>query len=69
MLKLRLKDKEIFTKLKDGKIILNKSLLTESDIKDFQYETKTKVFYNMPPINDRNENQKEIVNLMKKIGL
>lgn len=69
LLKLRLKDKEIFEKLKAGKIILNKSLLSDKDIKDFEAETKTKVFYNMPPINDRNEKQEEIVNLMKKIDL
>ena len=46
----------IFSKLQQKKIILNKSLLTNKDITDFEYEAKTKVFYNMPPLDERKRN-------------
>ena len=67
--KLMLKDKDTFKKLKGKKIILNKSLLDESDIKDFEYEAKTKVFYNMPPLSDRAKTNKEIINLLNKMQI
>ena len=64
-----LKDKDTFKKLKGKKIILNKSLHNESDIKDFEYEAKTKVFYNMPPLSDRAKTNKEIINLLNKMQI
>ena len=35
---------------------MNKSLLTNKDITDFEYEAKAKVFYNMPPLDERKKN-------------
>lgn len=54
--------------LKDKKIVLNKSLLTSSDIANFEYESKLKVFYNMPPLNERNRDIPEIKELLEKLG-
>ena len=39
--------------LKNKKVILNKSLLSSKDVLDFEYEAKIKVFYNLPPLDDR----------------
>lgn len=51
--KLMARDRKIFEKLRGKKIVLNKSLLSNGDIMDFEYESKSKVFYNIPPLNDR----------------
>ena len=39
--------------LKNKKIVLNQSLLSKKDVLDFEYESKSKVFYNMPPLDER----------------
>lgn len=54
--KLMRRNHNIFSKLQQKKIILNKSLLTNKDITDFEYEARTKVFYNMPPLDERKKN-------------
>lgn len=66
--KLMRRDRFIFDKLKGKKIILNKSLLTSSDITDFEYEAKAKVFYNIPPLDDRKRNP-ILSTLLEKLSL
>lgn len=66
--KLMRRDKRAFEKIKNSKLILNMSLLNSTDISDFEFESKTKVFYNLAPLNDRARN-KEIVNLLGTLGL
>ena len=66
--KLMKRDRRIFEELKGRKIILNMSLLSNSDIMDFEYEGKTKVFYNIPPLNDRIKNP-VLSDFLSKIGL
>ena len=51
--KLMRRNRKIFDELRGKKIILNQSLLTNKDVMDFEYEGRTKVFYNLPPLNDR----------------
>ena len=38
----------IFAQLHNKKIVLNQSFMTDDDVIDFEIETKTKVFYNVP---------------------
>ncbi len=66
--KLMRRDRRIFEELKGKKIILNMSLLSNSDIMDFEYEGRTKVFYNIPPLNDRVKNR-VLGDFLSKIGL
>ena len=54
--------------LKDKKIILNQSLLTQSDIANFEYEAKIKVFYNLIPLNEREKQLPELNKLLIKLG-
>lgn len=54
--KMMLVHKDIFDKLYDKKIVLNKSLLSPKDISDFEFESRSKVAYNLPPLNDRIDN-------------
>ena len=62
------RNRRVFEELRGRKIILNKSLLSNSDIMDFEYEGKTKVFYNIPPLNDRVKNP-VLSDFLSKIGL
>lgn len=62
-------NRKIFEKLKDKKIVLNKSLITSKDVLDFEYETQLSVFYNMPPLNERKDNASYIHPFLSKLGL
>ena len=55
--------------LKNKKIVLNQSLLSQTDISNFEYESRTKVFYNLPPLNERSKNISELVPFFKKLGI
>lgn len=63
------KDRNIFDKLTGKKIILNKSLLDNNDIMDFEYESKSKVYYNIPPLDDKKSKHQVLENLLVKMGL
>ena len=54
--------------LKDKKVILNQSLLSSSDIANFEYEARIKVFYNLSPLNERDKKQPELNKLLVKLG-
>jgi len=54
--------------LKNKKIILNQSLLTSSDIANFEYEAKIKVFYNLIPLNERDKKLSELNKMLVKLG-
>lgn len=54
--------------LKDKKVVLNQSLLSSSDVLDFEYEAHVKVFYNLPPLDEREKRIKPIEELLKKMG-
>jgi hypothetical protein len=51
--KLMRRNRNIFNQMSGKKIVLNKSLLNTNDIMDFEAEAQTKVFYSVPPLNDR----------------
>lgn len=66
--KLVRRNKNIFNRLNGKKIILNKSLLLNNDVFDFENEAGAKVFYNMPPLDERKRNA--IINdFLCKLGL
>lgn len=59
---------DIFRTLENEKIILNKSLLSEKDVEKFEYESRSQVFFNVPPLDEHKRNE-EITNLIIKLGL
>lgn len=67
--KLLMVNRGIFSKLVGKKIVLNKSLLTSRDVLDFEYEAKTKVFYNMPPLDERKNNESYVNPFLAKLGI
>ena len=54
--RLMMENKLIFNELKDKKVILNKSLLSQEDISILENEAGIKFFYNLCPVNDRDNN-------------
>lgn len=65
--KLMRKNKNIFEQMKNKKIVLNKSFLDSKDIMDFEVEANTKVYFSVPPLNDRAPS-KILDNFLVKLG-
>ena len=66
--KLMRTNKNIFNELNGKKIILNKSLLSDKDVSDFEGEANTRILCNLPPLDERRKNDK-IVSLIDIVGL
>lgn len=66
--KLLRRNKQVFTKLVGKKVILNQSLLLNNDLFDFERESGIKIFYNMPPLDERKRNA-VINDFLNKLGL
>jgi len=50
------------------RIVLNQSLLSSKDVLDFEYESKLKVFYNLPPLDERDKNIFALHGFIQKMG-
>ena len=59
---------DILSNLQGKKIILNKSLLSSKDVLDFEYESRLKIFYNLPPLDDRESDIRILNMLLAKLG-
>ena len=53
---------------KNKKVILNQSLLNQKDVLDFEYESKLKIFFNMPPLDEREQNIYILNVFLAKLG-
>lgn len=61
-------DGKILDQLKNKKVVLNQSMLSSKDVLDFEYESRLKIFFNMPPLNER-EKDIHILNVfLTKLG-
>lgn len=66
--KLMVLNRKKLDKIKDKKVILNQSLLNSKDVLDFEYESKIKIFFNMPPLDER-QGDINILNIfLQKLG-
>lgn len=66
--KLSLINPKVFSELKGKNVVLNMSLLNDSDIANFEVESDLKVFYNIPPLNDKEDVSKYLLPLLEKLG-
>ena len=66
--KLAIINPKIINDIKGKKVVLNKSLLSDSEIADFEVETRIKVYYNIPPLNDKKDNSDILSPLLEKLG-
>lgn len=62
-------DPRCFTKYKGKKVVLNKSMLSSKDVSEFEYESRLKVFFNMPPLNDRSKDNPPLIKFLEKLGI
>lgn len=67
--KMMLVNRDIFEKLYDKKIVLNKSLLSDQDVTDFEFESHSKIAYNLPPLNDRADNTAKLEEFISRLEL
>lgn len=67
--KMMLINKNIFEKLSGKKIVLNKSLLSPKDVTDFEYESHSNITFNMPPLNDREQNSEILEDFITKLDI
>ena len=67
--KMMLVNKDIFDKLSGKKIVLNKSLLSQKDISDFEFESNSKITFNIPPLNDRADNSEVLKDFIKSLNI
>ena len=58
----------IFTKLTDKKVVLNQSMLLNNDVFDFEREAGIRVFFNLPPLDERKRNG-ILSEFLDKLGL
>ena len=54
--------------LNNKKIVLNQSLLSDNAVAEFEFESKLKVFYNLAPLNERDNNLPELNQMLVKLG-
>jgi len=66
--KLMLLNRKALSDLKDKKVVLNQSMLSSKDVLDFEYESKLKIFYNMPPLDERESDIKAMTPFLLKLG-
>jgi len=61
-------NRNAFKDLEGKKIILNQSLLSSKDVLELQYEARTKFYFNMPPLNERDHNMMIMDTFLAKLG-
>jgi len=43
--------------------------LSSKDVSDFEYESHSKILFNMPPLNDREQNREQMQEFADKLEL
>ena len=66
--RLMLSNGKILDVLKNKKVLLNKSILSQKDLSDFEYESRLKIFYNIPPLDERQKNISILNKFLVKLG-
>lgn len=66
--RLTMVDPRILTRLKNKKVILNQSLLSSNDVAEFEYESKLNIFFNLPPLDEREGDLPALNDLLAKLG-
>ena len=67
--KLVMLDNRCFDKVRDRKVVLNRSLLSSGDVKTLQEEATINFFDVLPPLNDREDNSDVLFPFLEKLEL
>lgn len=66
--KMMKKNRHVLDQLKNENVVLNKCMLSAEDISTFEYETKLKVLYSIPAVDDRQSNIDSIKKFINKVN-
>ena len=66
--RLMLNNPHMLSTLAGKKVMLNQSLLSSKDVLDFEYESRLNIFYNMPPLNEREKDVQVLNDFLLKLG-
>lgn len=58
----------IFEKMRGKKVVLNRSVLSNKDVAEFEYEANSKVFYNINCLDDRADNR-SLIDFLIRLNL
>ena len=58
----------VFEKMRGKKVVLNRSVLSNKDVAEFEYEANSKVFYNINCLDDRADNR-NLVDFLIRLNL
>lgn len=58
----------VFKELEGKRIVLNQSVLSSKDVLELEYEARTKFFFNMPPLNEREKDIPIVDTFLVKLG-
>lgn len=61
-------DRLVLDKMKNYQIVLNKSMLDDKDVQEFEYESRCKTFENLPYLNEKQDDIKPVKTLLYKMG-
>jgi hypothetical protein len=67
--KMLKRDPKILDKIRDSLIVLNNSTLSSGEINRLSSEANIKIFYNIPPLNDRGSSFPVLVGLLTRLGI
>ena len=67
--KMLKRDPKILEKIKNNLIVLNNSTLSSGEINRLASEANIKIFYNIPPLNDRMNSFPVLVGLLTRLGI
>ena len=67
--KLMRRDRKAFEKLAGRKVVVAQSILSDNDVREFEYEANIKTFFTMPPLDERVNNSEVLQNLLNKLGI
>ena len=66
--KLMMVNPNALSNLKNKKVLLNKSFLSSKDVIEFEYESRSKIYYNLPCLDDRDSILEPLTQLLIKLG-
>ena len=61
-------DRAAFERLKEKRVVLNKSILTAKDISDFEQEAGAQVFFSIPYVDDKKEHEQVLDDFLIALG-
>ncbi len=61
-------NRNVFRELEGRKIVLNQSLLSSKDVLELQYQARTTFFFNMPPLNERDNDIAIMDTFLARLG-